>query len=129
LVSGTDFFYEAAEVGFNRGDIALPNHAVLIEQFGALKEKGTRIGHGYGGHDDFANAAAGVLWLLRDGPGLPIFWASGERRSTASPMNDPHPPRPLGLAESEGSWFDRVLDDADAGAAAPSRGRRPTMFH
>jgi len=125
--------YEAAEVGFNRGDIALPNHAVLIEQFGALKEKGARIGHGYGGHDDFSNAAAGAIWLLLAGQGgdASQLWAGGSRRSLASPLTDTAPRAPLGCeGASAGSYFDRVTEDAGAGAARPSRsGARFSFFH
>lgn len=58
--------YEAMEPALNTGRIRLVNHARLIEQLGALTEKGGRIGHKYGGHDDFANAAAGLCWLLGD---------------------------------------------------------------
>jgi len=79
--------YESLEVGFNRGDILLPNHSRLLEQFGALLEKGGKIVHKYGGHDDFSNAAAGCLWLLVKDIAVPLrplremVTVSGEREN------------------------------------------------
>ena len=121
--------YEAAEVGFMRGDIRLPNHARLIEQFGALREKGGKITHAYGGHDDYANAAAGCLYLLaQDAAAIPLgdllkgIRLSGQRVAAQGPMRG-------GIWSSRGgpraaSWFDRVQEDADAGGAHAGGKRR-----
>lgn len=125
--------YEAAEVGFNRGDIALPNHARLIEQLGALVEKGGRITHKYGGHDDFSNAAAGCLFLLAQGGGRSgsdilreTRTSGGSRISAGAPTADQvpfgagreeQPPRIAGVRLSPGSWFDEVQEDAASGGA------------
>jgi len=64
--------YEAMEPGLNAGTVRLVNHARLIEQLGALIEKGNRIGHKYGGHDDYAIATAGCLYLLANATGRPL---------------------------------------------------------
>ncbi len=56
--------YESLEVPLNTGAIRLIHHARVIEQLGALIEKGGRITHKYGAHDDYANVVAGCLWVL-----------------------------------------------------------------
>ncbi len=127
--------YEALEVGFNRGDIALVNHSRMIEQFGALKEKGAKIVHQYGGHDDFSNAAAGCLWLLaRDGAYIPrpdLIGVGGPRASApASPReqsliwSSTGMPNPFDLREGAGQSVFDLYDQAKLPGASNYRGGR-----
>jgi hypothetical protein len=55
--------YEALEPRLNAGEVELLDHANLQEQLLTLVYKGGKIDHLPGDHDDFANAAAGALWL------------------------------------------------------------------
>jgi len=110
--------YEACEVGFNKGDICLVNHARLLEQLAALLEKGGKIVHRYSGHDDFSNACAGALWMLAqdsiyDTPAVIV--ASGRRISADGPMT-------YGQRGGQGpeSWFDRVQVSRSSGGAHAS---------
>ncbi len=80
--------YESLEVPLNSGTIRLINHARVIEQLGALVEKGGRITHKYGKQDDYANAAAGCLWLLGNwsqNTGPCIISVGGQRLSATGP--------------------------------------------
>ncbi len=113
--------YELSEAGFNRGDIRLPNHARLVEQLNALREKGGKITHAYGGHDDFSNAACGVLWLMSEGMGRVInvqaeVLVGGPRQDlTRKPFDQILVSR--GRSPADSSWFDRVQTDASLGGA------------
>jgi len=84
--------YEAAEIGFTRGDICLPNHAKLIEQFNSLVAKGEKITPKYGNRHDYSNAASGVLWLLaHDGAYVPrpdLYGVAGQRTSAPASPRD-----------------------------------------
>jgi hypothetical protein len=53
--------YEAVEVLFNTGTLVLLDHDVMESQFMGLVWRGSRIDHLPGEHDDYSNAAAGVL--------------------------------------------------------------------
>ena len=55
--------YEALEPRLNAGEVELLDHPKLQEQMLTLVLKGEKIDHLPGDHDDFANAAAGALWL------------------------------------------------------------------
>lgn len=55
--------YEAFEPALNAGEINLPDIPKLQEQLLTLVIRGTRIDHQPGDHDDWANAAAGAVWL------------------------------------------------------------------
>jgi hypothetical protein len=57
--------YEALEPALNAGEVDLPDLPKLQEQLLTLVIRGARVDHQPGDHDDFANAAAGVVWLLR----------------------------------------------------------------
>ncbi len=127
--------YEAAEVGFTRGDILLPNHARLIEQLGALVEKGGKIAHKYGGHDDFSVAAAGVLWLLaQDGAYVPmsgLIGVGGPRASApASPSetsliwSSTGMPNPFDLRDGAGKSVFDLYDEGRLPGGSNYRGRQ-----
>ncbi|WP_439375332.1 hypothetical protein [Bradyrhizobium sp. DASA03120] len=59
--------YEAFEPALNAGEVELPDLPKLQEQLLTLVMRGARIDHEPNGHDDFANAAAGVVCVIRDG--------------------------------------------------------------
>ena len=56
--------YDAFEPKLNAGEVELLDHPKLTEQLLTLVLRGARIDHLPGDHDDFANAAAGAIWLL-----------------------------------------------------------------
>jgi hypothetical protein len=58
--------YEELEPLLNAGEVELPDLPVLQEQLLTLVTRGAKIDHGVGGHDDHANAAAGVIRLVAD---------------------------------------------------------------
>jgi hypothetical protein len=57
--------YEALEPELNAGEVELLDAPKLQEQLLGLVWRGRRIDHQTGEHDDYANAAAGVVWLFR----------------------------------------------------------------
>jgi hypothetical protein len=57
--------YELLEAPLNAGEIELLDSPTLIEQATCLVWRGQRIDHEPGGHDDWINAAAGVVHVLR----------------------------------------------------------------
>ena len=59
--------YEELEPLLNAGDVELLDIAKLQEQLLTLVWRGARIDHQPGDHDDYANAAAGALVLVRHG--------------------------------------------------------------
>jgi hypothetical protein len=59
--------YEALEPRLNAGEVELLDHATLIEQACCLVWRGGKIGHEPNGHDDHANAVAGLVNVLCDG--------------------------------------------------------------
>ncbi len=58
--------YEAMEPAVNAGEVELLDEPKLQEQLICLVVRGARVDHQPGQHDDFANAVAGVIWLVRD---------------------------------------------------------------
>lgn len=58
--------YEELEPALNAGEVELLDIAKLQEQLLTLVVRGARIDHQPGDHDDFANAAAGAVWLARE---------------------------------------------------------------
>ena len=64
--------YDALEPRLNAGEVELPDVPELQEQLLTRVLRGVRIDHQPGDHDDFANAAAGALWLAaqREAEGL-----------------------------------------------------------
>ena len=68
--------YEELEPKFNAGEVELPDVSKLQEQLLGLVVRGARIDHIPNEHDDFANAAAGVVWCA-SGQSKPATAASG----------------------------------------------------
>ena len=60
--------YEAFEPKLNASVVELLDIPELQEQLLTLVWRGTRIDHLPGDHDDYANAAAGVIWLCTRRP-------------------------------------------------------------
>jgi hypothetical protein len=84
--------YQSAEPAFNAGEVELPDLPVLTEQLICLVWRGPRVDHEPGGHDDHANAVAGVVHLIRQsvtvaiGTAMPLFWSDGPRAIPGSNM-------------------------------------------
>ncbi|MEL6566871.1 MAG: hypothetical protein AAFQ22_00530 [Pseudomonadota bacterium] len=62
--------YLETEGAFAAGEVVLPNHPRLVGELRALERKprsGGRdvVDHPPNGHDDYANAACGALWMVR----------------------------------------------------------------
>jgi hypothetical protein len=69
--------YDAFEPRLNAGEVELLDHPKMQEQLLTLVWRGLKIDHLPGDHDDFANAAAGVVWLVADSAGFSLEqWAS-----------------------------------------------------
>ena len=59
----------------NAGEVELLDHAKMQEQLLTLVWRGVKIDHLPGDHDDFANAAAGAIWLAAEAAGFsPELW-------------------------------------------------------
>jgi hypothetical protein len=58
--------YENLEPALNAGEVELPDEPRLQEQLLTLVIRGAKVDHQPGDHDDWANAAAGVVWVIRD---------------------------------------------------------------
>jgi hypothetical protein len=56
--------YDALEPKLNAGEVELLDVVQLQEQMLTLVMRGGKIDHQPGDHDDYANAAAGALWLV-----------------------------------------------------------------
>jgi hypothetical protein len=57
----TSELYEQLEPRLNAGEVELPDLPVLTEQLLTLVQKGARVTHESGAHDDWANAVAGAV--------------------------------------------------------------------
>lgn len=58
--------YDALEPRLNAGEVELLDIGPLQEQLLTLVIRGGKIDHQPGDHDDYANAAAGAIWLVSD---------------------------------------------------------------
>jgi hypothetical protein len=58
--------YDALEPRLNAGEVELLDDGKLQEQLLTLVTRGGKIDHLPGDHDDYANAAAGAIWLATD---------------------------------------------------------------
>lgn len=89
---GKPALYEAFEVPLNAGEVVLPDDPETLEQLAGLQVRGGKIEHRSGEHDDKANAAAGLCWLLGEA-GRPRsadeIWLSGARLSAGGPDAGP----------------------------------------
>jgi hypothetical protein len=78
----------------NSGHIVLPRHDRLIAQIVGLERRVSRagrdiIGHGPAGHDDLANAVAGVAAITSGGGTFDFeFWHDGRAWSGGAPSSD-----------------------------------------
>ena len=96
--------YEALEPALNAGEVELLDISKLQEQLLRLLIRGASIDHEPGGHDDFANAAAGAIWMACGG-GDPIAgWGeffSGLAAKARAADNDPKPDAALPWHQSQ----------------------------
>lgn len=119
----TPALYEALEPPLNAGEIVLLDDAETLEQLAGLQNRGGKIDHRAGEHDDRANAVAGVVWLLGDGGGrslgeiLAEVHVGGERASGVL--------RTAGKPHDRADWpiVGRRGDSADARVRAYDEGR------
>ncbi len=75
--------YEKLEPMLNAGEVELLDVPKLQEQLLGLVWRSSKIDHMPGEHDDFANAAAGALWLASQGDDMP--WRGARPYSLSSP--------------------------------------------
>jgi phage terminase large subunit-like protein len=95
--------YEQLEPALNAGEVELLDEPKLQEQLLTLVVRGTKIDHENNSHDDWANAAAGCVWMIRDAVRLaadvkivqPYVTVAG-REVTADDYFEPNPWRPPG---------------------------------
>jgi hypothetical protein len=86
--------YEAFEPRLNAGEIELPDVPKLAEQLLTLViSRSGKIDHQAGDHDDFANAAAGAVWLVSARAPLRVSdrvmaWARSPAGSPPPPMSN-----------------------------------------
>jgi hypothetical protein len=66
--------YESLEPRINAGEVELPDVPKLQEQLLTLVRRGTRVDHQPGGHDDWANATAGVVQGVLARAHIPLVW-------------------------------------------------------
>jgi hypothetical protein len=64
--------YEALEPRLNAGEVELLDIPKLTEQLMTLVYRGSKIDHIVGDHDDWANGAAGAIWLTKQKPAMKI---------------------------------------------------------
>jgi hypothetical protein len=64
--------YEHTEPRLNAGEIELPDLPTLTEQLLTLVQRGARIDHENGSHDDWANGCAGAVWAASAKPRMQI---------------------------------------------------------
>jgi hypothetical protein len=64
--------YEALEPKLNAGEVELPDLPTLTEQLLCLVQRGARIDHENGSHDDWANGCAGAVWAASAKPRMQI---------------------------------------------------------
>jgi hypothetical protein len=71
--------YEALEPRINAGEVELPDLPTLTEQLLTLVQRGARIDHENGSHDDFANGCAGAVWAASAKPRMEFSQRCMER--------------------------------------------------
>lgn len=127
----TAALYEAFEAPLNAGEIVLPDDPETLEQLAGLQNRGRKIEHRSGEHDDRANAIAGLCWLLGEGTPSPaelisMVRVSGTRLSaglrTAGMPHDRNPWLSAGGGAKK-EWMDEVQEDPERGGAHV-KGRR-----
>jgi hypothetical protein len=83
--------YEALEVGLNGGEVELLDVPILQQQLLQLVVRGASIDHEPGAHDDFANAAAGAIFIVRGGGSSAASWLEfyGAEAKRANTFQEP----------------------------------------
>jgi hypothetical protein len=93
--------YEALEPVINAGEVELLEIPVLQEQLLCLVVKGAKVDHEPGGHDDYANAVAGVVFHARR-----RFGHSGLKFA------------PVPFCDGNGVWTESTVQAADPSGTA-----------
>jgi hypothetical protein len=88
--------YEALEPPLNAGEVELLDEPKLQEQLLTLVMRGAKVDHEPNGADDWANAAAGVVWRIRNAkrfaapkPVMPGFFSKTAGGWITDPMGAP----------------------------------------
>jgi hypothetical protein len=79
--------YEALEPKLNAGEVELPDLPTLTEQLLTLVQRGARIDHESGSHDDWANGCAGAVWAASAKPRLHFSDKAMARAAERPPRN------------------------------------------
>jgi hypothetical protein len=95
--------YEALEPALNAGEVELLDEPKLQEQLLTLVMRGSKIDHEVNAADDWANAAAGVVWRIRN----------------ATRFAAPKPVMPGVFSKTAGGW----ISDPIAAGAKSTTGR------
>jgi hypothetical protein len=101
--------YEAFEPRLNAGDVELLDVPKLQEQLLGLVMRGQKIDHMLGEHDDYANSAAGAIWLSKPRIDMGQALADAEAANASAGLNQSLDTR---LAEMEWRSTTSGLDDA-----------------
>jgi hypothetical protein len=71
--------YEHTEPRLNAGEVELPDLPILLEQMLCLVQRGPKVTHESGSHDDHANACAGAVWAASAKPRMEFSQRCMER--------------------------------------------------
>jgi hypothetical protein len=102
--------YEGLEPRLNAGEVELLDVAELQEQLLTLVWRGSRIDHLPGDHDDYANAAAGAVWL-----------------ASRQAMDETLQVMPVIIGAGSGDWRDYARGDVGEVWTNPRFWNRPTL--
>jgi hypothetical protein len=126
--------YGQLEPAINAGVVELPDDPKLLEQILTLVHRGGRIDHENGGHDDYANAVAGCVSLIRPNVFqekipivMPGYYANGVEISAprsvslsqAAVEQPPESPRPENVVPIDTAYAERELKRLASRSPAP----------
>ncbi|HNK16656.1 MAG TPA: hypothetical protein PLZ20_18990, partial [Nitrospira sp.] len=99
--------YSSLEPLLNSGQVELLDHPTMEAQMIGLIRKGEKIDHQPGEHDDYANAAAGVVDLVKPGrptPRIRTFESDGFRPNGSMNFYEPGPLERRRLNRGDFPW-------------------------
>jgi len=82
--------YEALEPRLNAGEVELPDLPILQEQLLTLVQRGSRVTHEHGAHDDWACACAGAVHtaINDDTWFVSLAWVTRDRDDPPKPQRE-----------------------------------------
>lgn len=101
--------YESIEPHFNAGTITLLDVQELESQFLGLVWRGSKIDHPDGEHDDWSNAAAGVIHKVMSGATLDLSLMQAGGRRAVDANRDCTDQVGVSQADDGLHWADRVM--------------------